>query len=167
MNNKRSVGQTFLSADENNIKITRRRFPHLQVKGATYFVTFRTRYTRLSSEEQQCILDHLVGDNNRFYTLISAVVMPDHVHLLIIPFKRYSLSRIMKGIKGVSARKINKMRQTTGSIWQDESFDRIIRNQKELNEKLQYMANNPVKEGLTDDIWNYPGWYFNRKEEID
>ena len=54
------------------------------------------------------------------------------------------------------------MRKATGSIWQKESFDRIIRNQKELLEKVNYMLNNPVKKGLTVDSWEYHGWYFNR-----
>jgi hypothetical protein len=29
-----------------------------------------------------------------------------------------------------------------------------------LQEKLAYMINNPVKAGLCDDGWKYPGWYF-------
>ncbi|MBZ0203591.1 MAG: hypothetical protein K8I03_11305 [Ignavibacteria bacterium] len=46
-------------------------------------------------------------------------------------------------------------------MWQDESFDRIIRDDKELNEKLNYMFNNPVKAGITENPWDYVGWYFN------
>jgi len=33
----------------------------------------------------------------------------------------------------------------------NESWDRIVRDQTELNEKLSYMLNNPVKKGLTED----------------
>ncbi len=87
--------------------------------------------------------------------------MPDHVHLLLTPTGEYNISRIMKGIKGTSARELNLKRGTSGSIWQDESFDRIIRDQNELDEKLNYMMNNPAKRGLTDNLWYYHGWYFN------
>lgn len=74
----------------------------------------------------------------------------------------------MKGIKGASARKINKLRNRIGSIWQNESYDRIIRDEKELNEKLNYMFLNPQKkrltdDPLTDDPWNYHGWFLNEK----
>ena len=108
-------------------------------------------------------MEHVKSGNENFYELIAVIVMPEHVHLLFTPFKGYSLSRIMKGIKGVSAHEINQLRSTKGNVWQDESFDRIIRDQKELDEKLNYMLNNPVKRGLTDDPWNYHGWYFNDK----
>jgi REP element-mobilizing transposase RayT len=87
--------------------------------------------------------------------------MPDHVHLLLCPQGTYDLSRIMKGIKGVSARKINELRQTTGTIWQDESWDRIVRDAEEFAEKLQYMADNPVKAGLVPTIERYDGWLCN------
>ncbi|MBI2485570.1 MAG: transposase, partial [Deltaproteobacteria bacterium] len=183
LSNTYKVGQTFLSdtkevtdknvrPTENNdeIKITRRHLPHWELKGATYFITFRT-VQELSVEEQKLILNHIVNGNEKFYTLIAVIVMPDHVHLLLTPKEDYDLSRIMKGIKGVSARQINLNRadknvrstkkETSGSIWQDESFDRIIRDQNELNEKLDYMLNNPVRSGLTESPWDYHGWYFN------
>jgi REP element-mobilizing transposase RayT len=84
--------------------------------------------------------------------------MPDHVHLLIKPRPPYDLSRVMKGIKGVTARKINVQRQSTGTIWQVESWDRIMRDVNEFNEKLQYMADNPVKAALVREIEDYAYW---------
>jgi hypothetical protein len=51
-------------------------------------------------------------------------------------------------IKGTSARSINNLLGTAGALWQEESFDRIVRDQNEYDEKLQYMWNNPVKAGL-------------------
>ncbi len=161
--------------DNEELKITRRHLPHWTLKGATYFVTFRTVRGELSVEEQKLVLEHIIEGNEKFYTLIAAVVMPDHAHLLLTPKEEYSLSRIMKGIKGASARQVNLRRKdtnvrstkrgTSGSIWQDESFDRIVRDQNELNEKLSYMLNNPVKRGLTESPWDYQGWYFNDKTE--
>jgi REP element-mobilizing transposase RayT len=86
--------------------------------------------------------------------------MPDRAHALLEPLEGFALSRIMKGIKGVSARLINETRGATGkTIWQDESFDRIIRNQMELDEKISYVVNNPVKRELVSDPWEYPALY--------
>lgn len=65
----------------------------------------------------------------------------------------------MKGIKGVSARKINLSRQSTGQLWQEESWDRLVRDAAEFQEKLQYMAGNPVKAGLVKCVEDYPYWY--------
>ena len=90
--------------------------------------------------------------------------MPDHVHVLFTPDEAQNLTSIMKGMKGSSARKINLKRSTTGTIWQDESFDRIVGDQMSLTKKIEYMFNNPVKKGLTQNPWNYHGWYLNTEE---
>ena len=87
--------------------------------------------------------------------------MPDHVHLILKPHEGFDPSRIMKGIKGVSARLLNQHRNTKGHLWQEESWDRIIRDANEFDEKLQYMCQNPVKAGLVADGDAYDGWYFN------
>lgn len=50
-------------------------------------------------------------------------------------------------------------------VGQDESYDRIVRDQDELDDKLHYMLNNPVKKELCEDPWGYVGWYF--KERAD
>ena len=145
------------------IKITRRKLPHWTLKDSVYFITFRTKYNFLSIKEQILTLNHIKEHNGKFYKLYAAIIMSDHVHLLIEPENKYTLSRIMKGIKGVSARKINKLRQSNGQIWQDESFDRIIRDKNEFDEKLLYMYNNPIKKELTDDTFYYHGWYMNEE----
>ena len=99
-----------------------------------------------------------VGDD-----LIGAVVMPDHAHALLRPKDGVELSRITKGIKGVSARIVNEARGQRGPLWQDESWDRIVRDQEELDEKLQYMLDNPVRAGLASDGWEYDAWYVNQR----
>ena len=48
----------------------------------------------------------------------------------------------------MSARRINQLLGTDGAVWQDESWDRIIRDEEEMIEKLSYMMHNPVKAGL-------------------
>jgi putative transposase len=117
----------------------------------------------LDATERAIVLDHLKSGDPSFYRLFCAVVMPDHVHLLIQPNAGRDLSEVMKGIKGVSSRKLNRHRGTTGINWQDESFDRIIRNAQEFDEKLQYMFHNAVKAGLVRDGEEYDGWFINKE----
>ena len=127
--------------------------------GATYFVTFRLLQGVLSDAELMLVLDHLISGDSTFYDLTTAVVMPDHAHLILKPTNGYTLSRVMKGVKGVSARKINEMRGKSGQLWQDESFDRIIRDEDELIEKARYILENPQRAGLVDHPEEYPFYY--------
>ena len=87
--------------------------------------------------------------------------MPDHVHLLIRPIGQYTMPRILQGIKGASARRINERRGNAGPFWQDESWNRIVRDAGEFEEKLVYMANNPAKAGLVSPEQKYDGWLIN------
>ena len=50
----------------------------------------------------------------------------------------YSLSQITHSIKSYSANRIQKLLNIKGSIWQDENYDRIIRDENEYLEKMNY-----------------------------
>ena len=154
-------------AVEREWKATQRRLPHWTRDGSTYFVTFRVSEAELQAAERKVVLDHVRHGAGRFYGLAAAVVMPDHVHLLLQPRRAFELSRVMKGLKGVSARLVNERRGAHGTLWQDESWDRIVRDQAEFDEKLEYMLNNPVKKGLVTDPWTYDAWYYNADWEAE
>jgi REP element-mobilizing transposase RayT len=62
----------------------------------------------------------------------------------------------MKAIKGVSARSINKLRGQFGAIWQDESFDHVLRGEESLRETIEYIRQNPVRRGLVKNPEDYP-----------
>ena len=134
------------------------------LRGETVRKDSSTGFFNILLEEQRVVLEQLKGGNGKYYHLLEAVIMPDHVHLLLVPYEKHTLSEVMKGIKGVSARKINLQRKTSGRIWQDESYDRIVRNEDESNKEFDYILNNPVKTGLTEDGWSDPGWYYGGEE---
>jgi putative transposase len=149
-----------MAMSEPVLNIRRRNLPHWTMDGSTYFITFRTHKGTLTADERRLLLDHLKSGNEKFYRLAAVVVMPDHVHLLLSPLPPYELSRVMKGIKGVSARRINDLRKAAGTVWQDESWDRIVRDEDEFLKKLEYMAHNPIKAGLVATIEAYDSFYF-------
>jgi hypothetical protein len=62
------------------------------------------------------------------------------------------LPKIMHSIKSFTAHEINKMLNRKGMVWQDENYDRFLRSEHELSEKIVYIANNPVKAGLVTNI---------------
>ena len=113
-------------------------------------------------------LNHILEGHAAFYLLIVAVVMLDHVHIVFRPYGGFSLSRVMKGIKGVSSRLLNEARKTRGAFWRDESYDRIVRNDKELIQKIQYVLYNPVRAGFVEEPFDYEFLYYNEgwEEEL-
>ena len=68
---------------------------------------------------------------------------------------------ITSSVKSFSAHQINRQRERHGSIWQDERFDRIVRDEMEFKEKWEYIRNNPVKNGLCQSPEKYP-WLYER-----
>ena len=99
--------------------------------------------------------------NQTSIDLDAAVVMPDHAHLIFRLIEPYRLSQVLQRIKGGSASQINQMLKSEGSVWSDESFDHIIRHAGELEEKLEYIRQNPVKRGLVDHPDSYR-WLFTK-----
>jgi len=81
------------------------------------------------------------------YQLHSYVVMPNHVHLLITPL--VEVCKVMQSLKRFTAREGNKMLGLTGRpFWQDESYDRLVRDEKEFVGAASYIEMNPVTAGL-------------------
>jgi carbamoylphosphate synthase large subunit/REP element-mobilizing transposase RayT len=181
---------------------TRRRLPHWEQQGATFFITFRladavpqkllrqwkeeletwrkfhpepwdasTKYEYqkrfhdareawLDQGHGECILRrpqiaatianslrHFDGDR---YALDSFVVMPNHVHVLVRPHEAHSLSEILHSWKSFSAKEINKLRERSGAVWQDENYDRMVRDFAELERYRDYIKENPVAAKLGD-----------------
>ena len=93
---------------------------------------------------------HYRERNLRYYQLHAYVVMPNHVHLLITPL--VPVSKIMHSLKKGTAREGNRILGLTGQpFWQDESYDRLVRNGTEFDRIAYYIENNPVKAGLCRD----------------
>ena len=87
--------------------------------------------------------------------------MPDHMHVILHPLaaapgRRHDLGHIFKLIKGVSARRINQLEGTTGSIWHAENHDRIIRDDDEFQRFVDYLVTNPVRRELVARPEDYP-----------
>lgn len=100
--------------------------------------------------------------DDRKWTLYAAVIMPDHVHALVQPRAKpesmgvYDLAEIIHSVKSFSVHQINQQRGGKGSIWQDERFDRIVRDEVEFLEKWRYIMNNPLKKEFVQNPEDYP-----------
>ena len=159
--------QTFGRKDLDSVSIYARRLPHWEFDGSTYFITFRVlngfgidlakSVPKFSRHSPADIIEQSIwfGQCER-YIIDAYVIMPNHVHLLIIPLPGWSLSKIMKGLKGFTAREINKLLIRNGSLWQDENFDHLIRNEADWQEKFDYIHENPGKSGLVKSAYDWP-----------
>jgi REP element-mobilizing transposase RayT len=85
-----------------------------------HFITFCTKFRRILPDwARDIVLGCCLHDHERRYRLRAAVVMPDHVHLLLTPLidesRRaiVSLAEIMKAIKGASSHAINRKNGNT------------------------------------------------------
>lgn len=95
------------------------------------------------------------------YFLSCYVIMPNHCHLVVCPYQDFRLEDILQGIKGVAARRINLRNALSGGLWQEESYDRIIRDEEHLWRSLQYIGQNPRRAGLPEAAWRrwvHPAW---------
>lgn len=56
------------------------------------------------------------------------------------------LPKVIGYLKMNSAKRINQIRNTTGErLWQSDYFERVIRNERELNSIRKYIRNNPLQ----------------------
>ena len=77
------------------------------------------------------------------------VVMPNHVHWLVQPLPKYELEDILQSVKRFSATQINRLIAQSGSLWQKENYDHLVRDQVELIKIRKYIAENPAKAGIS------------------
>jgi REP element-mobilizing transposase RayT len=83
----------------------------------------------------------------RHYDLHAFVVMPNHVHLMMTPL--ISVSKVMQSLKRFTGREGNRILGIIGQPFrQDESYDRLVRNDTEFARITHYIETNPVKAGL-------------------
>jgi len=112
----------------------------------------------LDAGQGQCILRdpaiaNIVAESIRHfdgqrYKVVSFVIMPNHVHVLFRMGAGEDLAKVIHSWKSFTAHKINKARGTDGPVWQDEYFDRIVRDEDHLRKLVNYIERNPAKAGL-------------------
>lgn len=113
--------------------------------------------------------------DKQYYDLICYCIMPNHVHQVFTPTDKYIkkinkksneagapfyiVTKILQDLKSKTAIKANKILNRSGTFWQHESYDHVVRDDKELKRICEYVLNNPVKAGLCksweDWKWSY------------
>jgi len=119
----------------------------------------RVEYYRLFSKRYDDLLDNGYGScilrnkdckqitvraleyfEGKRYDLDEFVVMPNHVHVIVIPRDEWTLSKIVHSWKSYTASELNKLTHQKGPVWMSESFDHIIRSPEQLEMIRRYIV---------------------------
>jgi len=127
----------------------------------------RTPKINLSKPDNlQPVKETLLFWNGKKLENYAFCIMPNHVHWVFHVFEKDEkgkpvyLQDIMNSVKRFSANQINKVENRKGAVWQTESFDTTIRDEKHLHYAIEYTLNNPVAAGLVKNREDWPGiWY--------
>jgi len=93
--------------------------------------------------------------------VVGYVVMPEHVHLLLSEPERGNPSTVMQAIKqGFARRILGRLRSVATEqhrecdaeehIWQRRFYDFVLWTAQKRQEKLHYIHQNPVEQGLVE-----------------
>jgi len=107
------------------------------------------------------------------FKIIGYVLMPDHVHLVLLPPGGMKLGLVIGEIKSRSAKEYFAASNIAPSgatrvFWQKRCFDYNCRTVERVREKVRYCHNNPVTRGLVkcpaDWEWSSYNWYRGRRD---
>lgn len=102
-----------------------------------------------SPEPRQIVSDALRHFDADRYALHSTVAMPNHVHVLASLSPSHSLESVLHSWKSYTAHAITKRHpEAPNPFWQEDYYDRLVRNAEHFHASVRYIRNNPVKAKL-------------------
>lgn len=90
---------------------------------------------------------------------MALVVMPDHIHWLVIPKDGNTLSSIMHALKSWTANRLTHQHGIKSPVWQSGFHDRALRKGEDIQHVARYIVANPLRGKLVENIGDYPHWY--------
>ncbi len=151
----------------------RRKLPHFRSPGCIYHARLslhpKSEYLH-TAREFQIVQDAIIYLHKRNCIVLAWVIMPNHVHIIFQPIPKTDelsawcdylefnrVEDILGSLKKYTARRINAIRKRTSRpFWQRECFDRIARNEKDLDGLVDYVHANPIRWELVPRPEDYP-----------
>jgi hypothetical protein len=142
-----------------NFSIWRGRLPHWRADDVRYYVTFRHRRD-LSESERILLLRALLRPDGRRWDLLILCVLPGETQLIFTVRETtqgtaYELSDIIEKAKAKVGRQIVKQSGERFPPFYSESYDRIVRDDAELEERWQAIFDSPVSHELAEAAEEY------------
>ncbi len=104
---------------------------------------------------RQVIVDALMHYDTQKWYVGDFVVMPNHVHGLFQPLNGHELETLLASVKGFTSSTLTKTGLKQGRFWQQENYDRLVRDRKELESWRKYIADNPTKIHASKDTFTH------------
>ena len=128
--------------------------PNWVKQDAVYFVTIcaktRGKNQLCTDETGLPLLETLrQAEQLRYWWIFTAVLMPDHLHMLVSFPPEPGMKEVVRSWKRFAARRF-------GIVWQDGFFDHRLRCEESVEEKGSYIEANPVRAGLVKEISDWP-----------
>ncbi len=103
------------------------------------------------------VQEALLFFHGKRYQLHEWVVMPTHVHSTLERWPGWELRKILHSWKSYTSNEANRMLGLAGQFWQEETFDRYIRDEQHYRNAVEYIRQNPVTAGLVKrpEDWRY------------
>lgn len=144
-----------------NFKIWRGRLPHWRADDVTYYVTFRHR-RELDADECNTLLRCLLKPDGARYDVRIAAVLPGQTELIfkVQPSpsgEPYELAQIVETAKRKAGKAIIKKTGERFPPFYEESYDRIIRDEAEFEERWEALLASPEKFAVAEDADDWPG----------
>lgn len=142
-----------------NFSIWRGRLPHWRADDVRYYVTFRHRRP-LDAPERQVLFKRLLAAEGRKWDLEALCVLPDATELMFVVRegrhgKPIELSSIVEAAKRKAGQKIVANTGERYPPFFAESFDRIVRDDAEFEERWLAIVESPVSAELCEDPEDY------------
>ena len=146
-----------------NFSMWRGRLPHWRADDVTYYVTFR-HSRELDPVERTMLLTALIRPEGKKWDLLCLCVLPETTELIFTVLaspdgSAYELSDIVEKAKAKVGRAIIKKTGERFPPFYQESYDRIIRDEAELQERMEAIAAAPQRLDVLDEDGDYE-WYW-------
>ncbi|WP_208300229.1 transposase [Prosthecobacter fusiformis] len=93
--------------------------------------------------------------DDRRYLLHAWVLMPNHAHVLVSIREEWTLPQILHSWKSYSTHALNSLLRRQGALWQEDYFDRLIRDEEHFANCVRYIRRNPEKAHLPENEWSH------------
>ena len=147
------------------------RLRHYDNLGTARFITFscyRGKQFLANRPAKALLIKHLNGTRKKHrFKLWAYVIMPEHVHLVMLPPDEMKMGLVIREIKSLTAREYFALtpgkRSEKRVFWKKRCYDHNCRSEASVMEKIAYCHKNPVVRGLVAKPENYQwssyNWY--------
>jgi putative transposase len=144
-------------------------YKRLFLNGYSYYITIVTHERNpILIENIELLRESFKYAKTLFHFKIEEIViLPDHIHMIIEVDNAKDYPKIISSIKRYFSKNCPKKhyhhlfqshhREKMGylPVWQKRFYEHTIRDEKDYLTKAQYIHNNPVKHGFTENIYHW------------